>query len=319
MKKHALILTAALVSLTSAVPAQGPAQASPARPPDVPPQVPQMQIVRANPFVSVPPEVDAALRDRVSKFYQCYLDSQFRKSEQFVAEDSKDAYYSLRKEPIFGFKILDLTFAEDLTTAKVTVLKDVDYHLQGRILRVSMPDPTEWRLENGQWVYYLVPRKPGDTYMTPFGPETVPDPKEVQQSRPTYDLTNAPKSPVGKMMVNTADATQQFNKLPLYSKPVAELNKLNNFHDQISLGNVANKPIKFHIDAELPKGVEVSPTEGELKPGQNLLLQFAYTLPNPEKADLSMTKIHFVMDGTQQELLLAVKVQPIPVRYQDGR
>ena len=46
-----------------------------------------------NPFDKAPPNVDDALKTRVTEFYQDHIDGKFRKAEQLVAEDSKDAFY----------------------------------------------------------------------------------------------------------------------------------------------------------------------------------------------------------------------------------
>jgi hypothetical protein len=39
-------------------------------------------------FSKAPPTVDAALRARISKFYQLHVESKFRQAEALVAEDT---------------------------------------------------------------------------------------------------------------------------------------------------------------------------------------------------------------------------------------
>ena len=48
-------------------------------------------------FRKAPPEVDDALRQRVTAFYQAHVDGKFRAADQFVAEDSKDAFFEAPK------------------------------------------------------------------------------------------------------------------------------------------------------------------------------------------------------------------------------
>ena len=44
-----------------------------------------------------PPEVDQALRARVTAFFQAHVDGSFRKAFEIVAEDTKDYYFKTEK------------------------------------------------------------------------------------------------------------------------------------------------------------------------------------------------------------------------------
>jgi hypothetical protein len=56
-------------------------------------------------FQKAPPEVDEALRARVTKFYQAHVDGKYRLADEVVAEDSKDAFFEARKPRYRKFEL----------------------------------------------------------------------------------------------------------------------------------------------------------------------------------------------------------------------
>jgi hypothetical protein len=113
-------------------------------------------------------EVEAALRARVEQFYKLQVDKKFRQAEAMVADDSKDDYYNRAKQNIEGFSIQQIEFLDNNTRARVTIKGKV-------ILRAAalgsqefeMPLLTSWKVEDGQWVWYIDRENSG---RTPFGP-----------------------------------------------------------------------------------------------------------------------------------------------------
>jgi hypothetical protein len=61
-------------------------------------------------FTAAPPEVEKALRERISGFYQAYVDGKFRLAEQYVAEDTKDLHYNQEKKKYRSYEIVKITF-----------------------------------------------------------------------------------------------------------------------------------------------------------------------------------------------------------------
>src|SRR5690348_10159194 len=66
-----------------------------------------------------PAGTNEALKARVSGFYQAFVDGKFRKADEYVAEDSKDSFFSMAKAPYKSFEVLDLFYTEDFKKAKV--------------------------------------------------------------------------------------------------------------------------------------------------------------------------------------------------------
>jgi hypothetical protein len=102
-------------------------------------------------------EVDQALRERVTKFFQAHVDGRFRLSEQYVAEDTKDVFFAMEKPRYQKFKLASITYSEDHTRATVVVDCERVVSTPFGLMNFNMPQQTSWRLENGQWFWYLDP------------------------------------------------------------------------------------------------------------------------------------------------------------------
>ncbi len=68
-----------------------------------------------------PPEVDEALRARVTEFFQYHVDANFRKAYELVAEDTKEQYFGAQKWQFKSFKIDSIKYSDNFTKAEVQV------------------------------------------------------------------------------------------------------------------------------------------------------------------------------------------------------
>jgi hypothetical protein len=221
-------------------------------------------------FDKAPPGVEEALRARLALFYQCQMDSTFRKAEQYVAEDSKDIYYNAGHSKYFSYKIVQIDFSGDYSSAKVLIVAEVDLHFQGHVVRAPMPFVANWKLENGLWSWYVPIPKPGEVQHTMFGDMITPDPKDAPAEKP------GDRTPIGKSFVSTEEALARFGQGPSLSKAVALLAPASKYQDEIYFGNTTKVPMKFHINKDLPPQIIVEPMSGELKPNEGVILKIAY-------------------------------------------
>jgi hypothetical protein len=79
-----------------------------------------------------------------------------------VCEASKDAYYSSPKMKPLGAEVSKVMLQQDGKSARVVTLVENEYAIpfaQQKSVR-KMPAVTFWKLENGQWCYYLEPPAP---------------------------------------------------------------------------------------------------------------------------------------------------------------
>jgi hypothetical protein len=113
-------------------------------------------------------EAEAALRAKAEQFFQLQVDKKYRQGEALVAEDTKDLYYNGSRLNIESFSIQKIELLDDNTRAKVTIKAKVTHVAPGFGTMVfDTPSTTLWKLESGQWVYYIDQSAPIET---PFGP-----------------------------------------------------------------------------------------------------------------------------------------------------
>lgn len=103
-----------------------------------------------------PPEVEQALRTRVTEFLQYHVDGNFRKAYDMVADDTKDQYFNSGKVQLKGFQISEIKFSDDFTRATVTALLSKTMNVVGQEVPMMAPSTTTWKIENGKWVWYQV-------------------------------------------------------------------------------------------------------------------------------------------------------------------
>jgi hypothetical protein len=123
-----------------------------------------------------PPYVEQALRERVSGFYQNFMEGSFspRKAEQFIAEDTKDYFYNAGKLKFIAYKIEKITYSDDFTKAEVVILGKGTRVIAGHAVVMEQPYPTKWKIEDGKWCWTY---SPYDVAATPMGGRiTPPDP-----------------------------------------------------------------------------------------------------------------------------------------------
>jgi hypothetical protein len=164
------------------------------------------------PLSSSQPPDEEALRARVQQFYQLQVDKKYRQAEALVAEDTKDWFYNSAKGNLLGFTIQKVDLKDNNTRAEVTIKAKSTMLMMGRgMMPYEMPAVSTWKVENGQWMWYLDPAvatrspfgqlrtTPGGA--TPSGPPVLPGivkipdvsalERQVQIDRKSIVLTDA--------------------------------------------------------------------------------------------------------------------------------
>jgi hypothetical protein len=118
-------------------------------------------------FKKAPPEVDEALRARVTQFFQCHVDGKFRQAEALVAEDTKDYFFVANKPKYLSFEISRIDYSDEFTRARGTVLAEQQVMMPGVGARIfKVPTPSRWKIEDGKWCWFV---DPADLQKTPWG------------------------------------------------------------------------------------------------------------------------------------------------------
>jgi len=103
---------------------------------------------------SAPPEVDQALRARATKFLEFQTQGNFSKAFDFVAEDSRDYYFSAPKEKTSSFVIDEVKYSDDLSTAAVKSTMKRQVLLAGHPVELPQVLVSQWKMEKGEWFWY---------------------------------------------------------------------------------------------------------------------------------------------------------------------
>ncbi len=137
-----------------------------------------------------PPEVDQALRARVTEFFQYHVDGNFRKAFELVAEDTKDYYFATEKIRFKAFKIIDIKYSDDFKQALVNLTGDREMKMRYDfpVVTETIKMPTTWKIENGKWCWYEHDRP---AWITAMGPS---DRDKLKPQTPAVGSSSAPGS-----------------------------------------------------------------------------------------------------------------------------
>jgi hypothetical protein len=152
-------------------------------------------------FRKAPPATDAALRERVAKFYQTYVDKKWRLSDEFVAEDTKDRYYAAPKPPYYSYQINEIKYEENFTKAIVLSLAEQDRMIaMGGVLRMKVPMQSYWKIVDGKWMWYLPER---NCVATPMGCGAVATAEAEVTEKQKKEIEERIKNPPLTEMMNS--------------------------------------------------------------------------------------------------------------------
>lgn len=226
-----------------------------------------------------PPDVDDALRARITQFYQLHVDGKFRQAEQLVAEDSKDFFYSSNKPKYLKFTISKIQYSDNFTKALATVVCNMFVPFPGFANKpLDVPTPSRWKIENGQWYWYIDPEQ---LLQTPFG-RRKPQPEG-----------GAPASGGGALparIPGAQDLPKLLNQVQA-DKNSVKLDAGKASSDSVVIENRLQGVIKLVLEAPKVPGLEARLDREELKPGEKASVTFSYKPGKkaPERAAATVT------------------------------
>lgn len=205
-------------------------------------------------------EAEAALRARVEQFYQLQVDKKFRQAEALVAEESKDDYYNRPKPDIKGFSIQEIHLSDNNTRARVTLKGKLVIKIAPQLgpQAFEMLMTASWKMENGQWCWFLDPEV---ISQTPFGKIKI-------------QPNNAPTDPADRPPVKI-DVATLMNQVTLDSTSV--ILSASNPIQTITVSN--NLPGEVNLELKNPQleGVSIEVERSTLKAGEKSAIRFRRT------------------------------------------
>ena len=258
-------------------------------------------------FQTAPPEADTALRARVSKFFQAHVDGKFRQAMEVVAEDSQDTFFAADKPKYKSFKIVNINYEENFTKAKVLV--EVPWELLtplGVINSVPRPMASFWKLENGDWWWYVIPYDPckgidGGMGMRLHKVECV-DGKPVA-------------APDGKAPGGLPDPGAWVDPAELQRKvKVSDPRVMLSSHRPTSIGvkltNTFEGEVTLLLEApELP-GMRAKLMNNKLASGESTAVEIAYNPPAPQRNPDQTLKVRVNPTGQVIEIVVGFDLPP---------
>lgn len=261
-------------------------------------------------FQTAPPEIDAALRERVNKFYQSHVDGKFRQAMEVVAEDSQDTFFAADKPKYKSFKIVNINY-EDKTFTKARVLVEVPWELLtplGVINSVPRPMASFWKQENGQWFWYVIPYDPCkgiDAGM--FGKlhkQECVDGKPVNTSQGTAPNGGLPPMgtwPTIKGLQDTVRASNDRVMLSSHQPTSVAVRIDNKFEGAVTLSLEV---------PELP-GLSAKLSRAELASGESTAVQIAYNPPAPQLNPEQVVRVRVQPIAKVIEIVVAFDKPPV--------
>lgn len=247
-----------------------------------------------------PPEVEQALRARVTEFFQYHVDGNFRKAYDLVAEDTKDYYFAAQKFQFKSFRIDGVKFSDNFTKAEVTVTGERMWQPRADFPPTMMTTPmmTRWKIENGKWVWSY---NPDSEWLTPMGPS---DRKAISAPAPSV----VPKLDPGQIGAAARNILQQSsidkNQVTLATdKPSS---------DQVVFHNGQPGPVKVILQA-LPSiaGFSAAFDKSDLNANENAMLKLHYEPGDKQTAPPAEVDLRFFVEPLSRPFGVKVKfVQP---------
>jgi hypothetical protein len=205
-------------------------------------------------FQKAPPDIDEALRARISKFYQLHVEGKFRQAEALVAEDTKDLFYDSHKPKYLSFEIVRIEYSENFTKAKATMLVETFVPIAGFADKpIKMPIPSYWKVVDGQWYWWVDPEIAA---MTPFGKMKLPAPGAT---------------PPAQLPAKMVDLQSIMNQVKA-DKNMVNLNPKLSSSEQVTIVNQMPGSINLVLEAPKVPGVEMKIDRTELKAGEKAIV-----------------------------------------------
>ncbi len=240
------------------------------------------------------PDVDDALRARITKFYDLHVQGKYRQAEQLVAEESKDDFYVLSKSDLKSFKIGNIEYLDKFTKAKVVIVGNMPTPLSMfGSKNMDVPSASYWKIDNGLWCWYY--NKVASRH-TPFGDVKGP-PDEAGETKRSDALPAPP--PVSIESLQHAVKIDRAS-IELKGHDPQTVNVLNTLSGSVTLTLVSPmKPLALTgLDAKLDRTT--------LQKNETAIL----TVSASDKAVAGDISLRIAVSPTNQVLDLTIHVGP---------
>jgi hypothetical protein len=244
-------------------------------------------------FEKAPPDIEEALRARITKFYQAHVEGKFRAADELVAEDSKDDFFAAEKARCRAFAIMKITYWDNFSHARVAVACDTQMLMPPvGLIAVKRPLSSLWKVVGGQWFWYIGSAAEQEI-VTPFGIR-----KPVPPGQPEAGPPRPPGAPVD---------LETISKLVKVDKPEVRFDPQAPGTDHVVVTNQMPGSVTLSLEPGSLPGLDLKLDRTSLKQGESAVLSIRYE-PSQERKPASAV-VRIAVSPTEQV---------IPVRIQFG-
>jgi hypothetical protein len=248
------------------------------------------------PSEKAPAEVDAALRARITKFYDAFMAGKFKEAYPMVADDSQDKFFELDKEQYKSCVIDMVQYSDHVTKALVITKCKGEWRLQGRVFPVTFPVRSNWALIDGQWYWrYVKPTMVQSPFSTTGWVPVPPESKDGQAPILPKDFAAVAQGILSKVSVDKTSV--RFNS----NQPSQEVVHVHN-----------EMPGEVSLNFEDPgiPGLKISAGAAKLQAHQQTDVVFAWS-PDTSAKTPPNTTVQLHIAPTNQ-------VFPITLTFENG-
>jgi hypothetical protein len=177
-----------------------------------------------------PPDIDQALRARVNRFFQTYVDGNYSDAFDTVAKESRNTYFGADKYTCKQFEVVKINYSEKFTRATAVVACDSELLVAGQRVPTKIPITSFWKTIDGVWYWYTVPRT---EQTTPWGIMKPGPPRPGQQEPMATTLPS--QMPTLEDIVRMVTIDKNDVRLSSYEPASDVVTVTNNMPGQISL------------------------------------------------------------------------------------
>jgi len=240
---------------------------------------------------NAPPDVDQALRDRVTKFFQLQKEGKFRQAEQYVAEDTKDIYYNAPKSSYQSFEITKITYGDNFRKAVVVLKGPREMATPLGKMKFDTTQESAWKLEGGLWCWYV---EPAHDVRTPFG---------IVKPSQTAGAPGTPPKPAIKPLVSSVDelwkqvsADKQAVRFPA-----------NGGSAEVVIRNSLPGSVTLKLQAPPTPGLEARLERDQIPAKASGRVLLKYT---PQAQKPASTTVNVLVESTNQTIPIQVTFDP---------
>jgi len=248
-----------------------------------------------------PPEIDAALRAQVDKFYQAFIAGKFKDAYALVADDSQDKFFELPKQEYRGCEIIKVNYTENFARAAVVTSCKADWRFHGTVVLTTFPLTSNWMVVNGQWLWHyerptMVPSPFSPTGFVPVPPESTPNPAGLVPK----DIAGAAKAILAKVSMD---------------KVSVHLRSYESSLDAVHVRNDMTGPVRIKVDQPDLAGLKVTAGKTELNAHEETNIVFEWRLDaNAARTMNAHMVVQVHIEPTGQVFPIGIAFDNVPPR-----